>query len=137
MTETSVCSIKKNTQLANLLLKTHLIVWDKVPMQNKHCFEAVDRTLRDIRSTDSLFGGMSVVFGGDFAQILPVIKRGSRPQIVQACLRQSYFWPQLKVRFLTADNRAFVKWLQDLSYDLELREGNHPNTSNALRAVLR
>ena len=36
-------------------------------MQHKYCFEAVHRMLTDVRSDDALFGGISTIFGGDFA----------------------------------------------------------------------
>jgi ATP-dependent DNA helicase PIF1 len=29
-----------------------LIVWDEAPMTHRHCFEALDRTMRDILSED-------------------------------------------------------------------------------------
>ncbi|WVZ49780.1 hypothetical protein U9M48_001109 [Paspalum notatum var. saurae] len=50
--------------------RTSLIIWDEAPMTNKHCFEALDKSLRDIlRSTDDKsenkpFGGMTVAMGG-------------------------------------------------------------------------
>nr|XP_043639179.1 ATP-dependent DNA helicase PIF1-like [Erigeron canadensis] len=46
-----------------LLIKTRLIIWDEAPMMHRHCFETLDRTLRDILSTtssscaDKPFGG--------------------------------------------------------------------------------
>ncbi|GJS84949.1 putative diphthine methyl ester synthase [Tanacetum coccineum] len=95
--ETSFCSITHGTDLAALLNKTKLIIWDEAPMMNKHCFEALDRTLRDIlrgSNTNSLnipFGGKVIVFGGDFRQILPVvITGGTRQDIVHASLNSSY-----------------------------------------------
>ena len=126
ISDSSVCSIRKNTQLARLLQQTKLIIWDEVPMQHRFCFEAVDRTLRDICNCDTLFGGIPTILGGDFAQILPVVRKGNRSQIVQACLQSSSIWPQLQVRKLMEnmrvqgadpDNRAFIQWLQDLSYN--------------------
>lgn len=72
VTEDSFCSISQNSPLVELLKLTSLIIWDEAPMIHKHCFEALDRTLRDIlRSTkpyseDKVFGGKVVVFGGDF-----------------------------------------------------------------------
>lgn len=51
-------------------------------MAHKWCFEAVDRTLRDLmKAVDPAlgelpFGGKVVVMGGDFRQILPVIRMG-------------------------------------------------------------
>ena len=57
-------------------------------MMNRYAFEAVDRTLRDIMKAidpnleGKPFGGKFVVFGGDFWQILPVIVKGRREDIV-------------------------------------------------------
>lgn len=78
----STCDIKQGSYLADLLKKTSLIIWDEAPMANKHCFEALDKRLRDIlrftneNSTDKPFGGMTVVMGGDFRQILSVKPKG-------------------------------------------------------------
>ncbi|GKD18676.1 DNA helicase [Tanacetum coccineum] len=48
LTEESLCRITKNTQLGKLLIDTDLIIWDEAPMNDRRCFEALDRTLRDI-----------------------------------------------------------------------------------------
>ncbi|XP_028784301.1 uncharacterized protein LOC114740311 [Neltuma alba] len=45
ITEDSVCNIKQGTPLAELLIQASLIIWDEAPMANRHCFEALDRTL--------------------------------------------------------------------------------------------
>lgn len=127
--ENAICAISKNTQLADLLRQTALIIWDEVPMQHKHCFEAVHRTLGDIRDDDQhLFGGIPVVLGGDFAQILPVVRKGNRSMIVNACLQQSFLWPQLRQLTLRQnmrvrigeENQRFAEWISSLSYDPNL-----------------
>nr|GEY20419.1 hypothetical protein [Tanacetum cinerariifolium] len=46
--ETSTFSICPQSDLGALLKKCKLIIWDEAPMTNKLCFEALDRTLRDI-----------------------------------------------------------------------------------------
>ena len=84
--EASTCNIKKNDQLHELLSQTALIVWDKVPMQYRHAIESIDCTLQDLLGRDVPFGGIVVLFGGDFCQTLPVIPHGSREQIVGAAL---------------------------------------------------
>ena len=94
-------------------------------MQHKFCFEAVHRTLTDICSNDSLFGGVPTLFGGDFAQILPVVPRGSRADIVNACLQRSFLWPSLRVLSLRINmrvrngdrNRRFIEWVSSLAHD--------------------
>ncbi|GKD72870.1 putative DNA helicase Pif1-like protein, partial [Tanacetum coccineum] len=54
--EESFCSIKPGSDLAALLEKTSLIIWDEAPMMHKHCFESLDRTLRDILGMKNKFG---------------------------------------------------------------------------------
>ena len=43
-----MCSISADGDLADLIRETKLIIWDEAPMVNRLCFEAFDRTLRDI-----------------------------------------------------------------------------------------
>ncbi|XP_060210232.1 uncharacterized protein LOC132637101 [Lycium barbarum] len=119
----STCEIRQGIQLAELLLKTSLIIWDEAPMANKFCFEALDRTLRDIlrvkyeNSSDKPFGGLTVVFGGDFCQILPVIPKGRRADIVDASLNSSYLWPFLRI--------------YELKHNMRLRSGRVTNSKAA------
>jgi hypothetical protein len=63
-----------------------LLIWDEAPMSHRHTFEALDRTLRDITGLDQPFGGKVLVAGGDFRQILPVVRRAAAPQIVASSL---------------------------------------------------
>ncbi|KAF7835338.1 ATP-dependent DNA helicase PIF1-like [Senna tora] len=110
--ETSTCNIiQGSSNLANLLLHTKLIIWDEAPMAHRYCFEALDKTLRDICGKDNIdrqnkhFGGKVIVFGGDFRQTLPVIPRGSRQDIVHSSLNSSYIWDSCNVLTLTKNMR--------------------------------
>lgn len=85
--ETSTCSISKKSNLAELIQQADLVIWDEAPMQHRHIHEAVDHTFCDIRNSNAPFGGLPIVFGGDFQQILPVIIKGSRPDIIEACIQ--------------------------------------------------
>ncbi|KAH1246587.1 hypothetical protein GmHk_06G016637 [Glycine max] len=77
----SICNIDQGSELAELLKVTKLIIWDEAPMAHKFCFEALDKSLRNImglgNESSTIFGGKIIVFGGDFRQILPFIPRGS------------------------------------------------------------
>lgn len=94
LNESSSTMITGDSQTGELIKLAGLIIWDEVPMQNKHCFEAVHRSLCDIRGNDHLFGGLSAILGGDWAQILPVVRHGNRAAIVRACFQQSFLWSQ-------------------------------------------
>ncbi|XP_071689999.1 uncharacterized protein [Rutidosis leptorrhynchoides] len=114
LTDESMCNIRKNTQLASLLKETHLIIWDEAPMNNRQCFETLDRTLKDILDNNSsLFGGKSVILGGDFRQTLPVKKKGSKLDIIDASIISSYLWEHFKVITLTENLRLMQKNLPE------------------------
>ncbi|XP_074323928.1 uncharacterized protein LOC141660843 [Apium graveolens] len=86
----STTEIRHGTDIAELIQQTDLIIWDEAPMQHRHAFESVDSSLRDImsvidkRRANKPFGGITVVFGGDYRQILPVIPKASRAEIPYA-----------------------------------------------------
>uniref|UniRef100_A0A1S4BHJ9 ATP-dependent DNA helicase n=1 Tax=Nicotiana tabacum TaxID=4097 RepID=A0A1S4BHJ9_TOBAC len=111
LTEDSTCNIKQGTPLANLIVMAKLIIWDEAPMMHKYCFEALDKTLRDIlrfkdaSSLERPFGGKIVVLDGDFRQILPVIPKGTRQDIVNASLNSSYLWPYCQLLTLRKNMR--------------------------------
>jgi hypothetical protein len=85
-------------KVAELVRKADLIIWDEALMMHRRAFEAVDRTLRDLmqlddaQATDKIFGGKIVVLGEDFRQILPVVPKGGRKDIVNASLPRSHLW---------------------------------------------
>ncbi|XP_048502945.1 uncharacterized protein LOC125491593 [Beta vulgaris subsp. vulgaris] len=112
VTENSTCArIRPRSDLADLLIKTKLIIWDEAPMMHKYCFEALDRSLRDImrlvdrRNMHRPFGGKVMVFGGDLRQILPIVPKGRRQYIVFATVNSSYLWDSCKVLTLTRNMR--------------------------------
>lgn len=119
--ENSTCNIDQGSELAGLLKATKMIIWDEAPMTHKFCFEALDKTMRDIvgygYNKHKLFGGKIVIFGGDFRQILPVIPGGSRSDIVHASINASYIWDQCQMFHLTKNMR-----LQSGNNDVEKAE---------------
>jgi len=100
----STCYVPLNSPQAALIWATRLIVWGEAPMAHKHVFEAVNRTLQHVMGAvdpalkDMLFEDKVVVMGGDFKQILLVVPRGTKGQIVDASLKRSaVLWHRVKV----------------------------------------
>ncbi|XP_057422827.1 uncharacterized protein LOC130716812 [Lotus japonicus] len=132
--EDSCCGIVQGSPKAELLQLTSLIIWDEAPMVSRYAFEALDKSLRDImrvidpENFDLPFGGKVVVLGGDFRQILPVIPKGSRAEVVMATINSSRLWRFCKVLTLTENMRLlgnlnnleveevkyFAKWVLDV-----------------------
>ena len=120
-------------------------------MTHRHAFEAVDRTLRDLmKAVDPLleekpFGGKVVVFGGDFRQILLVVIKGRREDIVGSCLRRSILWTHVKLIKLkinmrlqhaenqpdAAEQKKFADWL------LEVGKGYIPTIRGLENNIIR
>ncbi|XP_073035172.1 uncharacterized protein [Primulina eburnea] len=80
----SYCTISKQSGLAELCRKTHLIIWDEAPMAKRLAIEVVDRSLRDLTGIQKPFGGKVVVLGGDFMQVLPVVPKASVQETINA-----------------------------------------------------
>ena len=129
----SVCNIPKESLQADLLRMAEAVIFDECLMTHRHCFEALDRTFQDLRNCQKRFGGLTMIFGGDFQQILPIIPKGSCTDIVNACLRMSYLWNDIIVLKLrknmrlqdSPENTTFSEWLLDIGHGRQIdNEGN-------------
>jgi hypothetical protein len=112
LNSTSTCYISRDSELEALLQAAALIVWDETIMMHRHVFEAVNKSLQDIMAVINPafkflpFGGLVVVFGGDFRQILPVVPRGTRGDVVKAALNHSSIWQHVRVFKLYTNMRV-------------------------------
>ena len=125
--DTSTCSISKSSDLAEMIRHTDLVIWDEAPMQHRHIHEAVDRSFKDICNSQAPFGGISIVFGGDFQQILPVIIKGSRPDIVGACMQRSPLWTTIRILHLK-ENMRLIQGVEEQNFaqwQLDVGHGQH------------
>lgn len=101
---------------AKLLKDTHLIIWDEAPMTKNHDIVVVDRLLQDIMKSKVPFGGKTVLFAGDFRQLLPVVVNGSKNDIINASIKRLSLWPNFTQLRLAHNMRAhgdldFAKWV--------------------------
>ncbi|KAA6356450.1 MAG: putative ATP-dependent DNA helicase PIF1, partial [Streblomastix strix] len=79
----------KNGLLWNQLQLIDVIIWDEAPMASKWAIESVDKKLKEIRKNDKDFGGVLMIFGGDFRQVLQIVKFGGRNEQVNASIQKS------------------------------------------------
>lgn len=78
-------------------------------MAHKGGFEALNRSLQDIRSNKNLMGGMTVLLAGDFRQTLPVVPRGTRADEIKMCLKSSFLWPRVYKMALHKNMRVHLR----------------------------
>ncbi|XP_016173105.1 uncharacterized protein LOC107615565 [Arachis ipaensis] len=98
-------------------------------------------------NTDSLeqpFGGKTIVFGGDFRQILSVIPKVSRQEIVNATINLSYLWDDYKLltlsknmRLKSSDSNSRSSELKEFAdWILSIGDGNQGSRSNTGEKVV-
>ncbi len=78
--ETSTSSIPPNSKEAEAIRKAEIFIWDEAPMAPSYALKAVDILLRDVIDINVPFGGKVMVVGGDFRQVLPVVRFANRSQ---------------------------------------------------------
>jgi hypothetical protein len=70
-------------------------------MANRAVLACVDELLRRIMCSDLPFGGKALILLGDFRQTCPVIRRGTRAQVVDASIKSSPLFSAFTVARLT------------------------------------
>ena len=89
--EASYCSFTIAERM--IMMKADLLIWDEASMISKAIADTVDRTFQDIMNDNRPFGGKTVIFIGDFKQLLPVIRGGSgENHTIQRC----DWWPLIQ-----------------------------------------
>jgi hypothetical protein len=93
-----------------------VIIWDEMSMINVVTADCVDKSLQDIRNCRLPFGGIIMIFVGDFKQLPPVIRHGRGEfQTLHRCS----WWPSAtKIVFTknwrALNNAAFQTFLNDV-----------------------
>jgi hypothetical protein len=78
---------------AELLRQASLIIWDEAPMSPAEAVDCADSLLRFLTgNADQPFGGKTIVFAGDFRQVLPIIDHADRGETVAHSLRHHRYW---------------------------------------------
>ncbi|GJR09125.1 ATP-dependent DNA helicase RRM3-like protein [Tanacetum coccineum] len=78
------------------------------PNGQRSAIEALNNLLQDLMDSTELFGGMVVVLGGDFRQTLPVVRKGTKSETIDACTTNSPLWPSLHKLHLKENMRALL-----------------------------
>ncbi|GBP12604.1 ATP-dependent DNA helicase pif1 [Eumeta japonica] len=99
--------------MATALKQCKIIIWDECTMAHKHSLEALNKTLKDIKNNDKLFGGTLLALSDDFRQTLPVLPRSTYADEINAFLKSSPLWRNVEKVQLKVN--MHVKMLQDPS----------------------
>lgn len=78
LTEEDVDRISQNERVAKRIGKAKVLIVDEVSMLDGRTLDSVERVCRAVRLSDIPFGGLQVIFVGDFFQLPPVARGGER-----------------------------------------------------------
>jgi hypothetical protein len=93
--------VERGDPRGELLYEAALLIWDEAPMANRAVLACIDDLLRRIMGNDLPFGGKVLILLGDFRQTCPVIRRGTRAQVVDASIKSSRLFSCFTVARLT------------------------------------
>ncbi|KAL7308265.1 hypothetical protein PS15m_012274 [Mucor circinelloides] len=102
----TMCKMSPRSQIATFIKRAKIIVWDECSMVSKNLIETVNRSFQDIMGNTASFGGCLIVFGGDFWQVLSIIRGAGRAMIISQCLNRASFWPEVRSMRLTVNMRV-------------------------------
>jgi hypothetical protein len=92
------CQMEANPERKELLDAARVIIWDEMICNHKQLYEAA------YRETEC-FKGKVLICMGDWRQIMPIVKSGTRQEVVQACIKCSYLWDEFTILKLTINMR--------------------------------
>ena len=74
LTHSDLKSMQGKQYLTKNISKTHVLIIDEISMLHRNQLDMINQALKYLRNSAQPFGGMQVVFAGDFFQLPPVSK---------------------------------------------------------------
>lgn len=96
--EQAVEKILRKSSVKRGILKCKILAVDEISMLDIRTFEYVDAVLRKIREIDKPFGGIQVIFIGDFYQLPPVNKKENIDEHGRKYCFESQLWNEFDLK---------------------------------------
>lgn len=95
--ESVIKNIKQNKKKLNQIQSTKILAIDEISMLDNYTLEYLDELLREVIGSSKPFGGLPVIFIGDFFQLPPVdLGKMKNNRIIDFCFN-SEVWKSLKL----------------------------------------
>ena len=123
LSDTSACTLSK--EKAEVLKIAKILIIDEITMLPGLALDVLSRSLCDLLERDDIpFGGLVVVMGGDFRQVLPVVHRAGRSGIVHSTVLKSKVWKQSSVKIM--------QYSKNMRLQMNLANTNDPHVQEML-----
>ena len=120
----SSSNIAVQSKEGQFLRHTDVFIWDETPMAPRYALEIMDRTLKDIMSNNLLFGGNIVILSRDFRQLLPILPRSIRSEVINLSIKSSILWNLFHKFQLTFNTRAIDVDISFSKFVLDVENGD-------------
>lgn len=116
--EDIVAQVSRNRQAKKKWKAVQVLIVDEVSMMSRKIFDALEAVARHTRNNPFPFGGIQVVFCGDFYQ-LPPIPTASEPETGEFCFESdkwaTIFQPKNHIELKTIFRQTDTKYIEILS----------------------
>uniref|UniRef100_A0A1I7SZI9 ATP-dependent DNA helicase n=1 Tax=Caenorhabditis tropicalis TaxID=1561998 RepID=A0A1I7SZI9_9PELO len=124
------CAIAPFTDEGDTLAAVDAIIWDEACMSDRRIVQAVSLLFQDLKESTLAFGGVLVMMGGEWRQILPIVEGIQGSGVVEYTLKNSDLWGRIEKFHSTQNQRS----IDDPAFaKMTLENGNGSNFINPLR----
>lgn len=105
ITPSELQAMKRKKYLKDKLEHAKVLIIDEISMLHKNQLDLVNTVLKYFKNTDAAFGGIQVIFSGDFFQLPPVGKDNESTRDKFAFMSKAWLEAQLAICYLTEQYR--------------------------------
>ncbi len=115
LSKSELAEIAEKKHIKNKIQKASVLVLDEISMLHHYRLDLIDKVIKEIKNSPEPFGGMQVVFCGDFFQ-LPPVRRAGEGEVFFAFHSESWKNLKLKICYLSEQHRqSDVEYLKVLN----------------------
>ncbi len=130
ISEEELAAMKSKKYLREQIESVKVLIIDEISMLHKQQLELVDQVLQYFKKNQYAFGGIQVVFSGDFFQLPPVGFPGEAKRDKFAFMSPAWVDAKLHICYLTEQHRQEIGALQHILNDI--RSGKVSPSNRAL-----
>jgi len=123
-------NMKEKKYLKDKMENAKVLIIDEISMLHKNQLDLVNTVLKFFKDPFLAFGGIQVIFSGDFFQLPPVGNSNERPRDKFAFMSKAWLEAKLAICYLTEQHRQEDNELNTILN--EIRNGQVSDTSIAL-----
>ena len=104
LSKSELQEIAEKSRIKNIVRKAKILIIDEISMLHHYRLDLIDKVLKEIKNSAEPFGGLQVVFCGDFFQ-LPPVRRAGEGEVFFAFHSEAWKNLNLKVCYLSEQHR--------------------------------